>query len=29
VGSGGTISYKGEPKKLEQKITLGGKIEKL
>jgi hypothetical protein len=29
VGSGGIISYKGEPKKLEQKITLGGKIEKL
>lgn len=29
VGSGGTISYKGEPKKIEQKVVLGGKIEKL
>jgi len=29
VTSGGTISYKGEPKKKTEKITLGGKIEKL
>jgi hypothetical protein len=29
VTSGGTISYKGEPKNKTEKITLGGKIEKL
>lgn len=29
VTTGGTISYKGEPSKIKQKVTFGGTIEKL